>query len=126
MEIGANMGTLEGRINVWTSQDGLVGSTFNSIRDAVMRGYRDRFHFVDFDELTQTPKRVIQGVYNFLDKSYYEHDFKNISQYTKENDAEHGFTDLHTIRPEIKPLKDDSKEILGHLHEQFKNFHFNF
>jgi len=126
METGPNLGTLEGRINTWTSQEGLVGSTFNTIRDAVMRGHRDKFHFVDFDELTQTPKRVIQGVYRFLGKEYYNHDFNNIPQYTKENDAEHGFTDLHTIRPEIKPVKDDSKEILGHLHDQFANFHFNF
>lgn len=126
MEIGPMMATLEGRITMWTNQDGLVGGTFNTIRDACMRGHRDKFHFVDFEELTSTPKRVMQSVYKFLDRDYYDHDFNNIAQYTKENDAEHGFTDLHTIRPEIKPVKDDSKEILGHLHENFKNFHFNF
>ena len=54
------------------------------------------------------------------------HDFNNVQQYTKENDAEHGFTDLHTIRPKIQPVIDDSKEILGYMHEQFQNFHFNF
>lgn len=126
MEAGPNMGTLEGRVNIWTSQDGLVGSTFNAIRDAVMRGHRDKFYFIDYDELTQDPRNVMRGVYTFLGKPYFDHDFKNVAQYTKENDAEHGFTDLHTIRPEIKPMRDDSKEILGHLHEQFVNFHFNF
>lgn len=126
MEIGPNINTLEGRINMWTSQEGLVGSTFNTLRDAVMRGHREKFHFIDFDELTQTPEKIIQGIYNFLNKPYFNHNFKNVVQYTKENDAEHGFTDLHTIRSEIKPVLDDSKEVLRHLHDQFKSFHYNF
>jgi sulfotransferase len=126
MDVVSQMQTLEGRIMTWTSQDGLVGSTFNNIRDAVMRGHKNKFHFIDFEKLTSQPKMVIKQVYDFLDEEYYEHNFNNVEQYTKENDAEHGFTDLHTIRPKIEPVKDDSKEILGYMHEQFKNFHFNF
>jgi sulfotransferase len=126
MDIVPQMQTLEGRISTWTSQDGLVGSTFNNVRDAVMRGHKNKFHFIDFDKLTSQPKIVIKQVYDFLDEEYYEHNFNNVEQYTKENDAEHGFTDLHTIRPKIEPVKDDSAEILGYMHEQFKNFHFNF
>lgn len=126
MEIGPRMGTLEGRVSTWTSEDGLVGSTFNSIRDAVMRGHRNKIGFVDFDTLTSNPEVVMRDLYNFIEQPYYNHNFNNIPQYTKENDAEHGFTDLHTIRPEIKPVNDDSKEILGHMWDQFKDFHYNF
>ena len=126
MEIGPRMGTLEGRVSTWTAEDGLVGSTFNSIRDAVMRGHRNKIGFVDFDTLTTTPEVVMKDLYKFIEQPYYEHDFNSIPQYTKENDAEHGFTDLHTIRPEIKPVNDDSKEILGHMWDQFKDFHYNF
>lgn len=126
MERGPAMSTLEGRINVWSAPDGLVGGTFNGLRDAVMRGHRDKIHFVDFDDLTSTPSRIIKDVYKFIDKPLFEHDFQNIPQYTHENDTEHGFTDLHTIRPKIEPVIDDSKQILGHLHEQFKGFHYNF
>lgn len=126
MEIGPRMGTLEGRVSTWTAEDGLVGSTFNSIRDAVMRGHRNKIGFVEFDTLTTNPEVVMKDLYNFIEQPYFNHDFKNIPQYTKENDAEHGFTDLHTIRPEIRPVDDDSKEILGHMWEQFKDFHYNF
>jgi sulfotransferase len=126
MEINSQMQTLEGRLSLWTSQDGLVGSTFNSIRDAVMRGHREKFHFVDFDKLTTQPELTLKYVYDFLDEEYYKHDFNNVQQYTKENDAEHGFSDLHTIRPKVEPVKDDSQEILGYTWEQFQNFHFNF
>jgi len=126
MEISPAMATLEGRVNTWSSPEGLVGGTFNGLRDAAMRGHREKIHFIDFDELTATPKRCIKSIYDFLEKPAYDHDFNNVPQYTKENDAEHGFTDLHTIRPKIEPVKDDSKQILGHLHEQFKGFHYNF
>jgi sulfotransferase len=126
MDIVPQMQTLEGRISVWTSQDGLVGSTFNNIRDAVMRGHKNKFHFIDFDNLTTKSKIIIKGIYDFLDEEHFDHDFTNVEQYTKENDTEHGFTDLHTIRPNIEPVKDDSEKILGYMHEQFKNFHFNF
>lgn len=126
MDNNIQMQTLEGRLSMWTSQDGLVGNAFNSIRDAVMRGHRSKIHFVDFEKLTTTPKQVLGYIYDFLDEEPFEHDFNNVPQYTKENDAEHGFTDLHTIRPKLEPVKDDSKEILGYMHEQFANFHYNF
>lgn len=126
METGPRMATLESRISTWTAENGLVGGTFNSIRDAVMRGHGKKFYFLDYDKFTQHPKAHLKEIYEFLEQPYYEHDCNNISQYTKENDAEHGFTDLHTIRPKIEPIKDDSKQVLGHLWEQFSNFHYNF
>jgi sulfotransferase len=92
----------------------------------VTRGHRNKFHFIDFEKITTQPELTLRYVYDFLGEEYFNHNFNNIQQYTKENDAEHGFTDLHTIRPEIKPVPDDSKEILGYMHEQFQNFHFNF
>jgi len=126
METGPAMATIEGRLNMWTAQDGLVGGTFNHLRDACIRGHRDKIFFVDFDDLTSTPKRTIKNVYEFLEKPLYDHDFDNVSQYTKENDAEHGFTDLHTIRPKIEAVRDDSKEVLGHMWDQFSGFHYKF
>jgi sulfotransferase len=126
METGPQLQTLEGRLNTWTAQDGLVGGTFNSIRDAVTRGHGHKFHFIDFEKITTQPEMTLRHIYEFLNEEYFDHDFNNVAQYTKENDAEHGFTDLHTIRPQIAPVADDSKEILGYMHEQFQNFHFNF
>lgn len=118
------MSILSGRVNAWAN--GVVGSTFNTIQDAFLRGYKDRFHFIDYDKLTTDPKSVMVQVYNFLGKPYFNHDFANIVQYTFEKDIEHGFTDLHTIRPVVAPQKDDSQEILGPMYNQFANFHYNF
>ena len=126
MQRGPETATLEGRVMNWTHQNGLVGGTFNSIQDAFFRGHGHKFHFVDYDQLTFNPKGVMSDVYRFLGKPYYEHDFNNVSQYTQENDAEHGFTDLHTIRPKIAPQQDDSRKILGPLYAQFENVNYNF
>lgn len=122
----SNTMTLESRINSWTASDGLVGGAYNTILDAFFRGHRDKFHLIQYDELTAHPKTIMQGIYKFLNKPYFNHDFNNVSQYTKENDTEHGFTDLHTIRPVIAPQKDDSKQILGPFHEQYNNFNLEF
>lgn len=118
------MGIMSNRINVWTN--GVVGSTFNTIQDAFLRGHKNKFHFIDYEKLTTTPEVVMKAVYEFLEKPYYEHNFNNVLQYTFEKDIEHGFTDLHTIRPVIKPQVDDSKEVLGPLYNNLTGFHYNF
>jgi len=124
MQRNHEMSIISNRVNIWSN--GVVGSTFNNIQDAFLRGYSDRFHLIDYDKLTTDPKSEMVKVYNFLEKPYFNHNFNNIVQYTFEKDIEHGFTDLHTIRPVVVPQKDDSQEILGSLYHQFANFHYNF
>jgi sulfotransferase len=124
MQRNREMSIISNRVNIWAN--GVVGTTFNTIQDAFMRGYKDRFHLIDYDKLTTDPRGEMVKVYSFLEKSYFDHDFSNIVQYTFEKDIEHGFTDLHTIRPVVAPQKDDSREILGSLYNQFANFHYNF
>jgi len=126
IELIPSNATLEHRINMWMGSDGLVGSSYNTIKDACMRGYKDRFYFIDFDYLTSNPLECMRGVYSFLDKPYYNHDFNNVEQYTHENDTEHGFTNLHIIRSKILPVKDDSKEILGNLYNQLTQYEYDF
>lgn len=126
MQRNPEMSTLEGRVMHWTQQNGLIGGTFNSIQDAFFRGHGHKFHFIDYDQLTQNPNKVMSDVYRFLGKVNYNHDFNNVLQYTQENDAEHGFTDLHTIRPKIAPQRDDSRQILGPMYSRFENVDYNF
>jgi sulfotransferase len=119
--------TVEGRCEVWLRANQPVGKAYNAIKDALVRGYGDRMHFIFFDELTKNPEKVMKGVYKFLGEKYYPHDFKNVAQSTKEDDRIYGFTDLHTIRNEVKPLMSDWKIILGEQAEKYGklNFWFN-
>jgi sulfotransferase len=124
MIMQSDMATLSNRVANWSN--GVVGSTFNSIQDAFLRGHGDKFHLVDYEFLTSNPKEAMVRIYKFLEKPYFDHDFENVQQYTHENDTEHGFSDLHTIRPVIRPQIDDSRQILGPLYDQFTGFHYNF
>jgi sulfotransferase len=126
-QFARNMETLEGRLAHWTSADQLVGGAYNRIRDCVARGHREHIHFVDFDDLTTAPCETMQAIYDFLGEPWYpEHKFNNVEQTTSERDSEHGFVDLHTIRPDIKPMRKDYREILGDAIRPYLNISYEF
>jgi sulfotransferase len=116
--------TVEGRCEVWLKANQPVGKAFNAIKDSLLRGYGDRMHFIFFEELTKNPEKVMKGVYEFLGEEYFEHNFKNVEQTTKEDDRIYGFTDLHTIRKEVKPLDSDWRIILGDQAEKYGKLNF--
>ncbi len=93
--------SLEGRCRCMMAPDGLVGSSANLIVDAAVRGWRDRMHFVEYDNLCTRPKETMEGIYEFLEIEPFSHDFKNIKPSAFENDEPYGWGDLHNIRPVI-------------------------
>jgi sulfotransferase len=121
------METIEGRLAHWTAPDQLVGGSYNRIRDCVQRGHREHMHFVNFDELTAAPGKTLREIYDFLgEDAFVGHDVNNVVQSTHEKDAEHGFVDLHTIRPEIRPMKKDFKEVLGDAIKPYLHISYDF
>lgn len=106
--------TVKGRAELWSEAGQPLGDAFNRLKDAVDRGYKDRLYFMEFDDLTYYPKETMKNIYNFLELKYYEHDFNNVPQYTKEDDDNiHRIKDLHTIRPIVKPVPLKAYDILG-------------
>ncbi|HYB50498.1 MAG TPA: sulfotransferase [Burkholderiaceae bacterium] len=95
--------TALGRVETFIDDGQPVGRAYNAIRDAVTRGWKDRMHFVDYDDLTRHPKETLAGVYRFLGEEPCEHDFDRVEQVTFEDDFVYGFKDLHQIRMQVKP-----------------------
>ena len=95
--------TALGRAGVFIDDAQPVGRAYNAIRDAVTRGWKDRMHFIDYEDLTRRPKAVMEGVYRFLGEDGYEHDFERVEQVTFEDDFVYGFKDLHMIRQKVEP-----------------------
>lgn len=116
--------TVQGRCQVWLRNDQPVGLAYNRIRDAVQRGYRDRLFFVDFDDFTNNPKRVMDEIYDFLGEERFDHDFDNVKQVTWEDDSVHGFKGLHQIRSKIEPMQVQWPKILGPFAERYGNLNF--
>lgn len=117
--------TVEGRAELLMKDNQPIGSSYNTIKDILDRGYKDRVLFVDFDDLTINPTKELKRVYKFISEEYFEHNFKNIKQTTRENDLIHGFPGLHNIREEVKPFKTNAHQILGErLYKKYLNAQF--
>lgn len=106
--------TVHKRIDEWVNPQNTIGRAVERIFEMIRLGYDDKILFVKFEDLALYPDLEMKRIYNYLGLDYFEHDFDNIQQITKEDDAVYGLTsDLHTIKPRLEPLKKDFKEILG-------------
>jgi sulfotransferase len=95
--------TALGRVETFIDDGQPVGRSYNAIRDAVTRGWKDCMYFIDYEDLTRKPRETLDGIYRFLGMERCEHDFKHVEQVTFEDDLVYGFKDLHHIRQEVKP-----------------------
>jgi sulfotransferase len=116
--------TVRGRTDFWLQGDQVLGLAYNRITDAIQRGFSDRMLLVDFDDMTQDPKRVFNSIYKFLDEEPFEHDFNNVKQVTWEDDSIHGFKGLHDIRSKVEPLSTSWPSILGPFADKYKDMNF--
>jgi hypothetical protein len=55
----------------------------------------------------------MKGVYEYLGVPHYEHDFDNIEQVTKEDDAVYGAFGDHVIRQKLEVVPSKAKDVLG-------------
>jgi sulfotransferase len=97
------MKTALGRLSVFIDNAQPVGRAFNAVRDAFTRGWRSNMLLVDYDKLVNAPGGTMKEIYGFLGEEPFQHDFENVKQITFEDDSVHGFKDLHTIRPRVRP-----------------------
>lgn len=95
--------TALGRAEVFVDDSQPIGSAYNALRDAVTRGWLERMHLVDYDQLTRNPKETLKEIYDFLEEPSHDHNFDQVQQTTIEDDSVYGFKDLHVIRPRVEP-----------------------
>jgi sulfotransferase len=106
--------TVEGRCEIWAGAKQPVGLAFNRVKDALARNKGSLLLFVEMDDLTTRPLETMKRIYNFVGEEYYEHDFNNIEQVTKEDDVNvHRIPDLHKIRSKVEPVPHKAVSILG-------------
>lgn len=113
----ANWGDLTGtntdkRMVVWSSTPP-IGPAVDRLYDILVQGIHKNILFIKFEDLCTDPDRQLQAIYEYLELPYFKHDFNNIPQYTKEDDKWYGVFGDHVIRKELRPVKDDFREVLG-------------
>jgi sulfotransferase len=61
----------------------------------------------------EDPKKEMKRLYEYLGVDYFEHDFNNIEQITKEDDSVYGVYGDHVIKPKLTSVKPDWNDVLG-------------
>lgn len=118
--------TDENRCQFLVSPRGILGQSYNGIKQALMEGRQKQIHFIEYDDLINNPEETMQKIYEFLEEEYFEHDFKNIKNIHKENDAKvYGLDDMHEVRRKLSRSNIDPAEVLPQsILEQCKGTEF--
>ena len=109
------MKTIDGRMGVWTSDEGVIGRPYVSLLDTLQRGLGDRILFFPYEGWTANPDFWFKRLYDFIGEDYYQHDFSNIEQVIRENDAGYGWgSDLHEIKSgKLLAATSDATKVIG-------------
>lgn len=100
------------RIDIW-SQNPPVGMALERLSEIFRMGIDKKILFVKFEDLCLYPDTEMQRIYQYLDLPYFEHDFDNIEQITKEDDEVYGVFGDHNIRTKLEPVQSKAKTLLG-------------
>lgn len=105
--------TLRKRVDIWGS--GVpVGVSIDKLRDIIDQKIDQKILFIRYEDLMSNPEIELRRFYDYVEVDYYnEHQFKNVTQHTQENDVIHGIYGDHTLRPVFEKMPDDFEEILG-------------
>lgn len=104
--------TTEQRIDSWSA--GIpVGMAFQRLYQIIKQGNDKNILFIKYEDLMSSPQETINKIYNYFEVPSYTHDFNNIEQITKEDDAIYGIYGDHIIKPKLTPVKSDWNEVLG-------------
>lgn len=84
------------------SPNAVLGTPLGHLRDAWYGSYTDRLLVVRYESLTRDPENVMRALYNFLNETYFPHDFENFSYTEPDYDERNGLPGFHAVRGPIR------------------------
>jgi sulfotransferase len=94
-------GTVYSRAEAVANGEGMLGSAYNSLKQAFYGEHSDRLMLVRYETLVSDPQRVMQAIYDFTGQPTFAHDFERVSFDASEFDQRAGTPGLHAIRPQV-------------------------
>ena len=98
----------EHKDNVFARCDGMMNKNGGIVTGPwilLQEGYAlnpEMIHFIEYENLCKEPEKTMRGVYEFLERPYYAHDFENV-EYSNENfDRACNLKDLHTVKKRVE------------------------
>lgn len=91
--------TDDNRCEFLASPMGILGQSYNGIKQAIMEGHQKSLHFIEYSDLLTNPNETMRKIYEFLGEEYFQHNFSSIENIHRERDAEvYGMEDMHEVR----------------------------
>lgn len=62
----------------------------------------DMIYLVEYENLCKNPFKTMKGIYDFLEKDYFDHDFENVEYENEVFDRALNMKDLHTVKRKVE------------------------
>lgn len=93
--------TVYSRSEALINPAGATGSALTALKEAYYGEFSSRLLLIDYDLLTQYPKRTMALLYDFIEQHDFEHDFDNVTYEAGEFDEHLGVKDLHSVKKKV-------------------------
>lgn len=106
--------TNDTRCNLMMNPGGIIWESMNALATAFRSNQTSHIHFIQYDDLVENPKRVMQGIHSFLRMKPYEYDFENVENKYRENDKDvYGLPTMHEVRSKVEKKSRHYSEVLS-------------
>lgn len=106
--------TDDNRCEFIAGENGILGQSYNGLKQAIMEGYDHCLHFVEYKDLVNNPQETLNKIYEFIDEEPFEHTFDNLKNPHRENDQQiYGLADMHEVRQEVKSTSPKPEDVLS-------------
>jgi sulfotransferase len=90
-------GTVYSRVEGLSAGTGMVGFSWNALREAFCGEHSDKLLALTYETLTTRPEVAIEAVYDFIGEKQFAHDFDNVEFDADEFDRRLGTPGLHRV-----------------------------
>lgn len=106
--------TDDNRCQFLAGPQGILGQSYEGMKQLVVEGKHRFMHFIEYDDLVNNPTETMKRVYDFLEEPYFEHNFENIENIHREDDARtYGLADMHDVRKTLGRTSPEPGSVLS-------------
>ena len=118
-------GTVYSRVEGVLSATGMVGYSYNALKEAFFGENAGRMMLLQYETLTADPKKALDAVYQFIGEPRATHNFEAIEFDASEYDRRAGTPGLHDVRPKVSARMAKRETVLPpDLFRRFENDSF--
>lgn len=92
----------QNRCQFLMGNDGIVDQALWSLAQAFIRNDTKYLLLVDYNDLVNTPEKIMTQIYDFLEIDHYSHDFNNVENHHQEQDQTWNLKDMHYVRKKVE------------------------